>query len=272
MAADDALINSSADDARRRLELIRRALLREIEGLLRRLDNSNGELIATREALANARQIKSQVLSLMREMGYPVVISMAEQKVEDAAQNALRASMPPRSMDPLAPGIDASFEAEAKASIRRSVRGVLDEVAGLFADAEQEMRVAIDRGLSTAAPLEDVIEDVARALDTSFGKASAAVDLAVRGAAQKALIETAEAGAEATGEEIVYLYDGPSDSKTRPFCARILGKAFTLAAIRRMDNGTGMPVETSRGGYFCRHRFSALTPEMAKADGIEVVR
>jgi hypothetical protein len=270
MAADDALINSSADDARRRLELIRRALIREIESLLRRLDNSNGELIGTRGALANARQIKSQVLSLMREMGYPVVISLAEQKVEDAAQNALRASMPPRSMDPMAPGIDASFEAEAKASIERSVRGVLDEVAGLFADAEQEMRVAIDRGLSTAAPLEDVIDDVARALDTSFAKASAAVDAAIRGASTKATLEVADAASEATGVEMVFELDGPIDSKTRPWCRQNVGRVFTRAALARLDNGTAFPAEIFRGGIACRHRWVTRTRAEVEAEGTRI--
>lgn len=52
-----------------------------------------------------------------------------------------------------------------------------------------------------------------------------------------------------------YFYAGPSDELERPFCAALTskGKTYTRAQIDDMDNGTGLPVFTSGGGYRCRH-------------------
>ncbi|HXF99758.1 MAG TPA: hypothetical protein VNL69_03190, partial [Bacteroidota bacterium] len=58
--------------------------------------------------------------------------------------------------------------------------------------------------------------------------------------------------AEETGTT-TFLYSGPVGPITRPFCRAHAGKVFTLTEIERMDNGQGLPVRTSCGGYNCRH-------------------
>lgn len=272
MPADDALVAGHAREAGRRLAILRAALMAEIEGYLRRLATSDGNLVATKEALANARAIRSQVLSLMREEGMPVTIATAEAKAMDAVDAALRGMMPAPSVRDFGTSTRATFEAEARDSIERTVSGLLDEVAGVFRDGAQQMRLAIDRGLNTSAPLESVIEDVRQAMGTTFLQASAAVDMAVRGAGQRVLIDMAERGAEAVGEEVAFLYLGPEDGKTRDFCDRHVGKVYTRAAMKRLDNGTGIPVEVSRGGFNCRHSWSPISIEDAVAEGYEVRR
>ncbi len=54
-----------------------------------------------------------------------------------------------------------------------------------------------------------------------------------------------------------FLYSGPSSSTTRPFCRKHVGKVYTLKQIEAMDNGQGIPVRTSCGGYNCRHMWIA---------------
>ncbi|NUN68843.1 MAG: hypothetical protein HUU02_03935 [Bacteroidetes bacterium] len=61
-----------------------------------------------------------------------------------------------------------------------------------------------------------------------------------------------------------FLYDGVLHTNTRPFCREHLGKQFTLAQIRKMDNGQGIPVETSCGGYNCTHFWTPLVSELPK--------
>jgi DNA-binding transcriptional MerR regulator len=58
--------------------------------------------------------------------------------------------------------------------------------------------------------------------------------------------------AEQTGTT-TFLYSGPISALTRPFCRAHAGKVFSLVEIDHMDNGQGLPVRTSCGGYNCRH-------------------
>lgn len=60
------------------------------------------------------------------------------------------------------------------------------------------------------------------------------------------------ATAEITGTN-KFLYGGPVTRMTRPFCKKHAGKIYSLAQIEQMDNGQGLPVRSSLGGYNCRH-------------------
>lgn len=52
-----------------------------------------------------------------------------------------------------------------------------------------------------------------------------------------------------------FMYQGPYDKVTRDFCRGILNKGgtFTREEISKLDNGQGLDVMTSCGGYNCRH-------------------
>lgn len=67
---------------------------------------------------------------------------------------------------------------------------------------------------------------------------------------------------EDTKTPIRYRYQGPSsgDPKIRPFCKLKMeqtehGETWTSDEIDAMDNGQGLPVWTSNGGYNCRHNW-----------------
>lgn len=271
MAADDAISSSIGGEAARRLDAIKRALLAEITQRLARLDQSGGRLVGEADALDNARKIRGQVLDLMREAGQPVVVDAGEQAVMDAADRALMQHAPAPSV--ANGGLIASVAPDAKASIARSVSGVLDEVAAAFGDGAQAMRRAIDVGVNTGAPLTDVTASVAEALDVTFSKASIAVNMAVRGAVQKAAIMQAERGAEAAGETLYLHYTGPSgDSKIREWCADHVNRVYPINAVKQMQNDLGMPAITWRGGPNCRHSWTALTADDLKAEGLTVSR
>lgn len=64
-----------------------------------------------------------------------------------------------------------------------------------------------------------------------------------------------------------FVYFGPDDNKTRPFCRARVDKVYTLAELRKMDNGQGLPVEQYLGGYNCRHHLAPVDLATAKELG-----
>jgi hypothetical protein len=70
----------------------------------------------------------------------------------------------------------------------------------------------------------------------------------------------------------LFIYLGPDDRITRPFCHKLLSKSppiYTSDEIAGMDNGQGLPVAIYGGGYNCRHQWRAVTEERAKELGYE---
>lgn len=68
----------------------------------------------------------------------------------------------------------------------------------------------------------------------------------------------------------LFLYVGPDDKITRPFCKNLLDKnppIYTAEEINAMNNGQGLNVRTAGGGYNCRHHWSAVSEELAKSLG-----
>ena len=63
-----------------------------------------------------------------------------------------------------------------------------------------------------------------------------------------------------------FLYSGPVAPSTRPFCQAHAGIVFTVDEISQMDNGQGLPVANSCGGYNCRHEWVMVPEGLSAAD------
>src|SRR5262249_41168603 len=61
-----------------------------------------------------------------------------------------------------------------------------------------------------------------------------------------------------------FLYVGPDDDITRPFCHEHVDQVFTAEEIARMDNGQDLPVEIYCGGFNCRHHWRPVSDELAE--------
>lgn len=65
-----------------------------------------------------------------------------------------------------------------------------------------------------------------------------------------------------------FLYTGPLDQVTRPFCEELLTARdpaiYTLDEIEQMDNEQLGDVMTSCGGYNCRHQWAPVSDEVEK--------
>ena len=259
-------LDGDVSGANRRLSAIRRGLQSEIARLLKRLSTEDGVVI--RDSLGNYERIRSQVLEALRTDGAPLVLTVGEQASMAAVQSALKGAFPGKASkdDPVA----ISTRAEAEATLRASTAAVLDDIPIVWEAAADEVRQAIDRGLA-GLPLDELIAEVSERLDVSTTRSGVLVEAAIRAAYQRATLIAAENAAQGTGEPMAYLYDGPEDRKTRPFCQSVIGRAYTLEAIKRLDNGQGLSVEVHRGGYNCRHRWSPISIEDAKAEGYKII-
>jgi len=66
-----------------------------------------------------------------------------------------------------------------------------------------------------------------------------------------------------------YLYTGPRDGITRPFCRPLINKVVDKTQLGKLNNGQGLSVRTSGGGYNCRHSWSPVTESFMKAAGLD---
>lgn len=62
-----------------------------------------------------------------------------------------------------------------------------------------------------------------------------------------------------------YLYTGPKDGITRAFCRPLINKVVDKTQLGKLNNGQGLSVRTSGGGYNCRHSWSPVTESFMKA-------
>ena len=153
-------------------------------------------------------------------------------------------------------GIDvpASLSAAGETTLLAQLGTTVDDIATIGREAQDDLRAAIVETLRSTVEPADFVETIALRLDTTVARAITLVDTGVMAVDRGVVLaQTSEAGAE------WWLFDGPQDSLTRPWCARHLGYRFTGPQIAALRNDTGpQPPSLYAGGYNCRHRWVAL--------------
>lgn len=251
----------SADAARRDLELLRQRLERELVRILSGLDTERGTpaLVSDTEARKNAASVYRQVERMLKEQGVTTIRNIVVERALEA-------------IDAVAPGQvwPPNVRRELEAIVDRQIADVV-EVFGVAAD---EVRQAVNAGVTTGTNLGDLVADVADRMSVAFFRATAAVDSAIMATGRRAVVSAAK---EIAGDaDIVFAYVGPTDAKNRPFCAIWMGrtdgvrKAVTAEHMATLDNGQGLAVEDYCGGYNCRHSWAPIPRERAVARGFVV--
>ncbi len=69
------------------------------------------------------------------------------------------------------------------------------------------------------------------------------------------------------GPNPLFLYIGPDDKVTRPFCHARVDKVFDQKTIDSWDNGTDLPANIYCGGYNCRHHLRPVSKQLAEELG-----
>jgi len=65
------------------------------------------------------------------------------------------------------------------------------------------------------------------------------------------------------------LFTGPRDGITRKFCRALVDLVVDEKQMSKLDNGQGLSVKTSCGGYNCRHSWSPVSEGFIRAANLQ---
>ena len=148
-------------------------------------------------------------------------------------------------------------------TIQRASASVFDDsvIPSLSKSIKDAVNTAAIIG-STKAPLDALAQSFQRA--TSANTTQARLKISEFGRSVQA-INADQAGID------LFMYVGPKDGITRPFCRKLVGKVLSKSQINRLNNGQGAgPVLTAGGGYNCRHSWSPVSKGFIKVMDLTV--
>lgn len=220
-------------------------LTAEIEALVAQLDTDGGVIQQTAYNANNVARIRAEVLALAEQEGVPSVLEVLRGELPGVIQQAIADY-------PVPDDAIAVITEDLLAVVEGQEAEVARVIGGGSADA---VASAVRQSLTGALDVAALQANVARALDTSLGRAAVALDRAVREVQDRALI----LAGEAADETFVYVYTGPDDAVTRPYCEARVGRYLTQEQANALD-----PAER----YNCRHLPAPLPLREALAQGI----
>jgi hypothetical protein len=250
-----------AEAALARLEPVLRAAEAEVRRIMRRLPlDADGERLdsaGSRNAQEVARQLRAAVADLRRE-----VEGLAPRIAREAAQ---------AESDRLGMTLEPRLQQQVDAIVRDRLAELTDSYGEIADDMGRAVRIAT----TTGARLSTLESEIAGKLALSQAQARTLIDTTAMGSARLVFVQDVEDASERAGTPMVFVFLGPLDSITRPFCRDIhtkaTGQAYSSAALAAMDNGQIGPVSAYAGGYNCRHRWVAITRAEAVRRGLVVV-
>lgn len=229
------------------LEGVLRRAEREIARLARQLTAEDGQLVRTRASLGRALRMRTDIGQAFETAGFRALADRALGGRLDTlaesilSRNAIGAAA--ADLTPLAAKTIVAFKELRLAEL-------LDWGTSVSTTA---WRVTVD-GVLGLRHVDDLVLDLGQALDTSLPRARTLYDTAVSTFSREVGL------VHATGEDDeLFLYAGPIDSITRPFCRARVGKVYARDEIDEMDNGQIPNVLITGGGYNCRHVFKRVS-------------
>ena len=177
---------------------------------------------------------------------------------------------------------------EATTRIRASVERSL-EVIGVDLSPEAIPQLDLIQAQAASAVFEDVIApDFTKAVKTSLRSMTLSIPMEIIKSDLERQLEKAEgrqlteiktqiseygrsvtAVAAAAADLNYYLYTGPRDGITRPFCRALINLVVDETQMSKLNNNQGRPVKIACGGYNCRHSWSPVTESFIKAADLE---
>lgn len=147
----------------------------------------------------------------------------------------------------------AAWTADSLDAFRQmKLTALLDVPAEVIRQVEQTLL----RGVVGAQGRAELLNELLAQLDVSLPQARTIYETALSEFSRIAVTSTSTGEA---GE--AFLYSGPIDGLTRPFCLERVGKVFVRSDIEQMDNGQLDNTLITGGGYNCRHTWLPVPPD-----------
>ena len=154
----------------------------------------------------------------------------------------------------------ASVQAQLDSFRVAAVDSVFQDV--IIPDTTKAIREAL-QGMSLGVPLKASMSALSAQLERSEGRQLTEVKTKIASYGRQV---TAAVG-ESAGLDL-YLYTGPRDGITRRFCKPLINKVVDELQMSKLNNGQGLPVKLSGGGYNCRHSWSPVSQGFVDAAGL----
>jgi len=129
----------------------------------------------------------------------------------------------------------------------------------LMPDMTRAVKGAL-RSMTLAIPVEIIKSDLETQLERAEGRQLTEIKTQI---SEYGRSVTAVAAADAGLDH--YLYTGPRDGITRPFCRALINLVVDEKQMSQLNNGQGKPVKIACGGYNCRHSWSPVTEGFIEA-------
>lgn len=239
----------------RELARVWREAERQLRVLVERLTQAgpDGRVVGVAVRAAQAAALRDQVRQVLETAGYDTLIRAAAQTSSDAVVAAV---------------LSAKTAAEV-ASLRQSVGPTLQALRALAASdlfqEGDEVATALTRALTqhlfSQRPVSAIVAELENGLDRAESEVTTLFDTQVSIYGR----QVEQLATEDLGMAQPFMFLGPMDAKTRPFCARYVGRVLTRAQIEALDNGQLPNAFLTGGGYNCRHTWVAVESEELRA-------
>jgi hypothetical protein len=160
-------------------------------------------------------------------------------------------------------GVDLSPQAIPQLDLiqQQATTAVFEDV--ILPDFTKAIKTAL-RSMSLEIPVEIIKSDLELQLERATGRQLTDIKTQI---SEYGRSTTAIASAAAGLEH--YLYTGPRDGITRPFCDVLINLVVDEKQMNKLNNNQGRPVRIACGGYNCRHSWSPITESFIEAAGLE---
>lgn len=237
------------------LEQLAERIVRDMRDVVSSLNIDEGKIEGGRFNLAQVANARRRVREAAKKHGVPSVLK------------ALRKDLP-RLLREVVDELDlGDFRPEIERDLERVLRGQEREIARAIVDGTSDEVASAIRQAVTGAGRTTVAKAtaaVARAVDTSLGRAAVAVERGVREFRETAVIETGARASRALDDDvIVYEYVGPDDGVTRPYCQARVGRYLTIDQARDL---------APRERFNCRHSPAPVRLSEARGQGLSAFR
>lgn len=256
IAAKHALIDAGLSAFESNLIRVQTKLLTEVVTLLGSLPKKNGIVILTPEAL-------QKVLGSVNELTIKLVDAGYEDLIDDFVKQSDAIIASTKKVLGLT-GVGMPFTPDDVKVIALIQANISDRFAVIGMDAVETIVTQLKQGVIGNATFKDTVEILT---DTIVGT-DVRGGLLVRNAktyAHDSIMELDRglnliAGNNFNAEH--FYYAGPADKVIRDFCSYYVGKVLTRTEISGLDNGMGLDVWMTGGGWNCRHSWVPVAKEM----------